>query len=75
MPLLQGTVWSLALLGWRHWNQAAKLSGNGVGAKVRRWWYRTNNWPSKLKGLGKNAKLAGGMGDVSSWTPNVWDFN
>ena len=77
MPLLQGTVWSLAIHGWRYYNRTAVLSGNSVGARVRRWWYRTNNWPltSSLRDFGKNAKLTGEVGDVSSWTPTVWDFN
>lgn len=77
MPLLQGTVWSLALHGWRYWNRTAQLSGNSVGARARRWWYRTNNWklPGVFKEFGKDSKLAAEVGDVSSWTPTVWDFN
>ena len=76
MPLLQGTVWSLALHGWRYWNRTAQLSGNGVGSRVRRWWYKTNNWTlPKLKNFGKDARLAAEMGDVSSWASTVWDFN
>lgn len=39
LPFVQGSVYSLALLGWRYWNRAAALSGDGVGARVRRWWY------------------------------------
>ncbi|CZT10444.1 uncharacterized protein RAG0_14919 [Rhynchosporium agropyri] len=64
LPLVQGMVWSLALQGWRYWNRTAELSGKTVGSKVRRWWYRTNNW--KLPDFGKNwnnAKLAEDMGD------------
>lgn len=76
MPLLQGAVWSLALHGWRYWNRTAQLTGNSVGARVRRWWYRTNNWKMpKSNGFGKDAKLVAEMGDVSSWTSTVWDFN
>ena len=76
MPLLQGMVWSLAIHGWRYYNRTAVLSGNSVGARVRRWWYKTNDWPltGSLKDFGY-AKLAGEVGDVSSWTPTVWDFN
>jgi len=64
-PLAQGTIWSLALHGWRHWNRNAQLSGSSAGAKIRRWWYRTNNWPIKetLKNFGKDAKLIANMGD------------
>lgn len=77
MPLLQGTIWSLALHGWRHWNNTTQLSGSSAGAKVRRWWYKTNNWPltGSLKDYGKDTKLMGDVGDVSSWTPTIWDFN
>ncbi|TVY55808.1 Uncharacterized protein LCER1_G001829 [Lachnellula cervina] len=60
LPLIQGTVWSLALHGWRFWNRSAKLSGQGAGARVRRWWYKTNNWqmPKRLKEFGNDKKLA-----------------
>ncbi|TLD27476.1 DUF1770-domain-containing protein [Venturia nashicola] len=44
LPLVQGTVWSLALFGWRHWNRASQLSGASIGARVRRWWWGVNNW-------------------------------
>jgi len=70
LPLMQGTIWSLLLFGWRHWNRATQLSGQTVGARVRRWWYETNNWtlPGTAKGFkGKmgSEKLAREMGDVS----------
>jgi hypothetical protein len=66
MPLLQGTVWSLALFGWKHWNRTAQLSGSSTGAKVRKWWYRTNNWSiPKLAEVGKDARFAAEVGDVS----------
>ena len=64
-PLLQGIIWSLALHGWRYWNRSAQLSGSSVGAKVRRWWYKTNNW--SIKDKLEDTKLAADMGDVS-WT-------
>lgn len=69
MPLMQGMVWSLALHGWRYWNRSAKLSGNSVGSRVRRWWYTVNDWPLKetWKNMGKNTKLADDVGEVS-WT-------
>ncbi|TAQ90425.1 hypothetical protein B7494_g1239 [Chlorociboria aeruginascens] len=65
MPLAQGMLWQLGLLGWRYWNRTAELSGNGVGARVRRWWYKTNNWkiPELMKDLGKDRKLAADMGE------------
>ncbi|PBP23868.1 DUF1770-domain-containing protein [Diplocarpon rosae] len=65
LPLVQGIVWSLALSGWRYWNRTAELSGSSVGAKVRRWWYKTNNWkmPKSMRDFGGNAKLASDMGD------------
>jgi len=43
-PLVQGTLWSLALEGWKFWNRTAQLSGTSVGSRVRRWWYGVNNW-------------------------------
>ncbi|PMD43440.1 DUF1770-domain-containing protein [Hyaloscypha variabilis F] len=65
LPLVQGMVWSLALHGWRYWNRSAQLSGNTVGAKIRRWWYKTNNWklPESLKNIGLDKKLAADLGD------------
>lgn len=78
-PLVQGMVWSLALHGWRHWNKNAQLSGSSVGAKVRRWWYVTNNWkiPEGLSKAAGNQKLATEVGDVS-WRlhsgGDVWAF-
>ncbi|PBP17705.1 hypothetical protein BUE80_DR011596, partial [Diplocarpon rosae] len=65
LPLVQGMVWSLALSGWRYWNRTAEISGSSVGAKVRRWWYKTNNWkmPKSMRDFGGNAKLASDMGD------------
>lgn len=44
MPLLQGVVYNLAWCGWTYWNKNAQMSGNGAGARVRRWWYGVNNW-------------------------------
>ncbi|KAJ5536354.1 hypothetical protein N7513_009540 [Penicillium frequentans] len=39
-----GTVWTLALSGWKFWNRNASLSGQTVGSRIRRWWYDVNNW-------------------------------
>ncbi|KAL4942647.1 hypothetical protein BDV06DRAFT_158983 [Aspergillus oleicola] len=44
LPLIQGTLWTLALSGWRFWNRNASLSGQTLGSRVRRWWYEVNNW-------------------------------
>ncbi|KAI5806496.1 hypothetical protein DFH27DRAFT_511643 [Peziza echinospora] len=43
-PLVQGTLFSLGLAGWRAWHGKARFLGRGVGAKVRRWWWGVNNW-------------------------------
>ncbi|KAK4196712.1 hypothetical protein QBC40DRAFT_286821 [Triangularia verruculosa] len=45
MPLIQGVVYNLAICGWQHWNRNARLSGQSLGARVRRWWWGVNNWP------------------------------
>ncbi|RBR03221.1 hypothetical protein FVER53590_08269 [Fusarium verticillioides] len=44
MPLTQGLVYNLFLCGWQHWNRNARLHGNTLGARVRRWWWEVNNW-------------------------------
>ncbi|KAJ6780500.1 hypothetical protein PWT90_02976 [Aphanocladium album] len=44
MPLAQGLIYNLLLCGWQEWNRNAKLHGNTVGARVRRWWYGVNHW-------------------------------
>lgn len=31
LPLMQGTLWSLALHGWRYWNRNASFSGKTLG--------------------------------------------
>jgi hypothetical protein len=51
MPLTQGIVYNLFLCGWQHWNRNAKIHGDSVGARARRWWYSVNNWklPAKSK--------------------------
>jgi hypothetical protein len=67
VPLLQGMIWTLVLHGWRHWNRTAELRGNTVGARIRRWWYKTNNWPlaNSLGSIGKDRKIARDLGEVS----------
>ncbi|KAI9166885.1 hypothetical protein HJFPF1_03000 [Paramyrothecium foliicola] len=51
MPLTQGVLYNLFLCGWQHWNRNAKIHGDTIGARVRRWWYDVNNWklPPKPK--------------------------
>ncbi|CRK30283.1 hypothetical protein HYQ46_012276 [Verticillium longisporum] len=44
MPLVQGVVYNLFLLGWQSWNRNAQIHGSSVGARVRRWWYGVNKW-------------------------------
>ncbi|KAF4783584.1 hypothetical protein HER10_EVM0011488 [Colletotrichum scovillei] len=44
MPLIQGVVYNLFLIGWHHWNKNAQVHGSSIGARVRRWWYGVNNW-------------------------------
>ncbi|KAI6785751.1 uncharacterized protein J7T54_006090 [Emericellopsis cladophorae] len=44
MPLVQGLLYNLALCGWQHWNRNARLHGNTIGARARRWWWGVNNW-------------------------------
>jgi hypothetical protein len=45
MPLAQGVLYNLFLCGWQHWNRSARVHGNTIGARVRRWWYGVNDWP------------------------------
>ena len=44
MPLAQGVLWNLGIAGWRAWNHGVKFQGQGVGARMRRWWWGVNNW-------------------------------
>ncbi|CAF9922568.1 MAG: hypothetical protein HETSPECPRED_005090 [Heterodermia speciosa] len=45
LPLVQGTLWTLALSGWRYWNRTAQYQGASWGSQVRRWWWSVNKWP------------------------------
>ncbi|KAI1190164.1 hypothetical protein F5B17DRAFT_427810 [Nemania serpens] len=49
MPLAQGVLYNLAIVGWQHWNRNAQMSGTSAGARLRRWWYGVNNWPLPLR--------------------------
>lgn len=43
------------LSGWRHWNKGAAFRGQSFGARVRKWWWKVNNWeiPEGAKGGGR----------------------
>ena len=60
MPLLQGMVWSLLVSGWRYSNRETQLSGQSVGAKIRRWWWGVNNWklPENWQGTLRDKRTA-----------------
>jgi len=44
MPLVQGIGYNLFLLGWRHWNKSVTFHGDAIGTRIRRWWWKANNW-------------------------------
>ncbi|KKA21905.1 hypothetical protein T310_4069 [Rasamsonia emersonii CBS 393.64] len=71
LPLIQGTLWTLALAGWRHWNRNAQLHGNTLGSRIRRWWYEVNKWelPPARKTV-RNRSLAEKVQDFSKATGN-----
>ncbi|KAL2038449.1 hypothetical protein N7G274_008788 [Stereocaulon virgatum] len=61
LPLVQGTLWTLALSGWRYWNKGATFSGQSLGARVRRWWWGVNNWKfEESAGIGTGAGAGAG---------------
>lgn len=66
LPLMQGTLWTLALSGWRYWNRTASLSGQTLGSRLRRWWYEVNNWKLPPLGTTKDPRLASKVEDVSA---------
>lgn len=74
LPLFQGTLYSLAVLGWRFWNANASVNGAGWGSRARRWWYKTNNWDlggKRMMGSARGQKqFARQVGEVSF---SVWD--
>ena len=80
LPLVQGMLWTLVLSGWRHWNKGAAFKGQSFGARVRKWWWKVNNWeiPEGANGGGratterfaaqtglKDKRYAEHIGDVS----------
>ncbi|GAQ45408.1 DUF1770 domain-containing protein [Aspergillus tubingensis] len=64
LPLIQGTVWTLALSGWRFWNRNASLSGQTLGSKIRRWWYEVNNWKLPPLRSAKDPRIAAKVEDT-----------
>ncbi|KAM5444631.1 hypothetical protein MferCBS31731_000085 [Microsporum ferrugineum] len=44
LPLIQGTLWTLALSGWRHWTRGARASGRATGLTLRQLWFKLTNW-------------------------------
>lgn len=44
LPLVQGTIWTLLLNGWRYYNRGVNLQGRTIGSRIRRWWWEVNNW-------------------------------
>ncbi|OJJ96783.1 hypothetical protein ASPACDRAFT_124670 [Aspergillus aculeatus ATCC 16872] len=63
LPLMQGTLWTLALSGWRFWNRNASLSGQTLGSRIRRWWYEVNNWKLPPLGSAKDPRVAAKVDD------------
>ncbi|KAJ5804005.1 uncharacterized protein N7518_000308 [Penicillium psychrosexuale] len=66
LPLIQGTVWTLALSGWRFWNRNASVSGHTLGSRVRRWWYEVNNWHLPQLGSTRHHKQMSQVENVST---------
>ncbi|RHZ52325.1 DUF1770 domain-containing protein [Aspergillus thermomutatus] len=64
LPLMQGTLWTLALSGWRYWNRTASLSGQTLGSRLRRWWYEVNNWKLPPLGTTRDPRLASKVEDI-----------
>lgn len=65
LPLVQGMMWNLAVYGWRYWNGGVKFVGEGVGARVRRWWWGVNGWRIPEQGAQRGGGGEGGKGSGS----------
>jgi hypothetical protein len=67
MPLTQGLVWTLVVAGWKNWNtihnKSSTFSGESVGARIRRWWWKTNNWSIPRASL-RDKRLASQVQEV-----------
>ncbi|KAF9890938.1 hypothetical protein FE257_005195 [Aspergillus nanangensis] len=68
LPLIQGTLWTLALSGWRYWNRTASLRGQTLGSRIRRWWYEVNNWKLPPLPSMKDRQLAAKAEDELTFT-------
>ncbi|KAH3154169.1 hypothetical protein LV155_000593 [Aspergillus fumigatus] len=66
LPLIQGTLWTLALSGWRYWNRTASLSGQTLGSRLRRWWHEVNNWKLPPLSTTKDPRLAAKVEDFKN---------
>jgi hypothetical protein len=67
LPLAQGILWNLAMFGWRFWNRDVKFKGEGLGARIRKWWWGVNNWkvPSQSPVATRRDEFAKGAEEVS----------
>ena len=72
MPFIQGTAWTLIVAGWKHWNRAAKFSGQTAGSRIRRWWWGVNGWklPSE-NSVVKDRELAEGAAEFYKGNANA----
>ena len=75
-PLVQGTLWTLALSGWRFWNKGARVGGRSVGGRIRKWWWGVNNWeiPREKGGRLGDRELARQVGEVSSLNLRIFKW-
>jgi hypothetical protein len=80
MPLTQGLLWTLLVAGWKNWNTvhntSSNFSGSTIGARLRRWWWQTNNWaiPNSRSTL-RDPKLAAQVQEVSTTLQALLFFN
>ncbi|KAI9845877.1 MAG: hypothetical protein M1838_001507 [Thelocarpon superellum] len=63
LPLVQGTMWTLILHGWRFWNKSASYSGRTIGSRIRLWWYGVNNWDIPKAKPPPRLRLANDIGE------------
>ncbi|KAH1435625.1 hypothetical protein LV164_004642 [Aspergillus fumigatus] len=75
LPLIQGTLWTLALSGWRYWNRTASLSGQTLGSRLRRWWYEVNNWKLPPLSTTKDPRLAAKVEDFKNQVDLLLTFS
>lgn len=62
LPLVQGIGYHLLISGWRFMNRGSKFAGEGIGARVRKWWWGVNGWT-----MPKDARRTRGEG-IREWT-------